>query len=174
LLEILDPPPIRGRREYRVRAAPTVSCAKLCTKTRTRAYRSAETLRHSLRSGFTAYLYRALPGVPSLIATVIGAALSCQLDTSVGVSGPHDFAVRITRFRQRRLLRPPLPVPTFEDDRERPSGWDGMADDIEVIWVSRQAKNFGNSEVTTARPRHARVPNISSPAGRRTTCICYC
>ena len=45
---------------------------------------SAETLRHSLRSGFTAYLYRALPGVPSLIATVIGGALTANLTPASG------------------------------------------------------------------------------------------
>src|SRR5476651_1136487 len=86
---LLDPP-TRGRREYRVRAAPAVSCAKRAQKHAHEHTASAETLRHSLRSGFTVYLYRALPGVPSLIATV-SSAPERQLDTSVGVSEPHDF-----------------------------------------------------------------------------------
>jgi len=34
-----------------------------------------------------------------------------ELDTSVGVSGPHDFAVRIKCPRQKRRLRPPHPAP---------------------------------------------------------------
>src|SRR4029077_4515264 len=46
----------RGRREYRVRAAPAVSCAT-CTKESAHEHTgSAETLRHSLRHGFTAYI----------------------------------------------------------------------------------------------------------------------
>jgi hypothetical protein len=47
--------PERGRRECRVRAAPAVSCAS-CTKRCAHEHTgSAETLRHSLRNGFTAY-----------------------------------------------------------------------------------------------------------------------
>ena len=48
-------PPKRGSRECRMRAAPAVSCAKCTSKKRTRAYRAAENIRHSLRNGFTAY-----------------------------------------------------------------------------------------------------------------------
>jgi hypothetical protein len=33
-----------------------------------------------------------------------------QLDTSVGVSGPHDFAVRFKRVRPQRHQRPPHPA----------------------------------------------------------------
>src|ERR1700682_1880907 len=50
------PPLIRGRREYRVRAAPAVSRA---TVHKTNAHEhtgSAEAIRHSLRNGFTAYI----------------------------------------------------------------------------------------------------------------------
>jgi hypothetical protein len=61
-----------------------------------------------------------------------------ELDTSVGVSGPHDFAVRnnISRPRavdrsqvhhppcdpvaRKTLPRPPHPVPYVRDDRETP------------------------------------------------------
>src|SRR6202451_1495640 len=40
-------------------------------------------------------LSRARPGVPGLLATVIPEKLASQeLDTSVGVPGPHDFSVR--------------------------------------------------------------------------------
>jgi hypothetical protein len=68
---------------------------------RTRAYRAAEAIRHSLRNGFTAY---------SALSPVIG--LSCHrrrretsrpLDASVEASGPHVFAVRVSAVRQRRL-----------------------------------------------------------------------
>ena len=43
-----------------------------------------------------------------------------KLDTSVGVSGPHDFAVRFRAIRQRRYQRPPHPAPNVRDDREAP------------------------------------------------------
>jgi hypothetical protein len=57
-------------------------------------------------------LYRALPGEPGFLATVTPEKLASQeLDTSVGVSGPHDFAVRISAVRQKRHPRPPHPVP---------------------------------------------------------------
>jgi hypothetical protein len=45
-------------------------------------------------------LFRALPGVPGLIATV-ACGITRKLDTSVGVSGPHDFAVRIVSLASR-------------------------------------------------------------------------
>jgi hypothetical protein len=45
-------------------------------------------------NGFNSFL-RALPGEPGFLATVIPKKLASQeLDTSVGMSGPHDFAVR--------------------------------------------------------------------------------
>ena len=49
-------PQKRGRRECRVRAAPAVSCARCTTKCAHEHTGSAETLRHSLRNGFTAYI----------------------------------------------------------------------------------------------------------------------
>jgi hypothetical protein len=54
-------PQNRGRREDRVRAAPAISRAKVANKNAHEHTGSAETLRPSLRNGFTAYL-RALPG----------------------------------------------------------------------------------------------------------------
>jgi hypothetical protein len=49
------PPENRGRREDRVRAAPAVSCA-MCTKKCAHEHTgSAESIRPSLRNGFTAY-----------------------------------------------------------------------------------------------------------------------
>jgi hypothetical protein len=44
----------------------------------------------------------------------------CRFDTSVGVSGRHDFAVRIRRLRHSRRTRPPHPAPNVRDDRETP------------------------------------------------------
>ena len=59
----------RGRREDRVRAAPAVSCAIAHTKRAHEHTGSAETLRPSLRSGFTAYFV--LSPVNGSFATVV-------------------------------------------------------------------------------------------------------
>src|SRR6202795_1449515 len=68
---------------------------KTCTKTRTRAYRfSGDT--PAFPAQWFYGLYRALPGEPGSFATVARAP-ERELDTSVGVSGPHDFAVRLKR-----------------------------------------------------------------------------
>jgi len=59
---------LRGRREDRVRAAPAVSRA-ICTKENAHEHTgSAETLRPSLRNGFTAYFV--LSPVNGILATV--------------------------------------------------------------------------------------------------------
>jgi hypothetical protein len=65
---------------------------------RVRAYRAAEAIRHSLRNGFTAYSELSL--VTGFLATIIGGTYR-QLDASTGASGPHVFAVRSTRLRQK-------------------------------------------------------------------------
>ena len=95
---------IRGRRECRMRAAPAISCAN-CRKLRTRAYRAAEAIRHSLRNGFTAYNVLSPVSRSSLATVVPEKLISPELDASVGASGPHDFAVRISIIRPRALCR---------------------------------------------------------------------
>ena len=66
------PPKYRGRREDRVRAAPAVSCA-ICTRKCAHEHTgSAETLRPSLRNGFTAY--SALSPATGFLATVVSRA----------------------------------------------------------------------------------------------------
>jgi hypothetical protein len=100
----------RGSRECRVRAAPAVSCARCTKKCAHEHTGSAETLRHSPRNGFTAYI--ALSS-----ATNSSCHRRCRLDGSsdpVGsssppaawhqqrVSGPHGFAVRFGAVRPAR------------------------------------------------------------------------
>jgi hypothetical protein len=73
--------------------------------------------------GFNGFL-RALPGEPGFFATIPGAMRKHrrQVDISVGISGPHDFAVRIQRRSSGgTLMRPSHPAPNVRDDRERPS-----------------------------------------------------
>ena len=60
---------------------------------------SAETLRPSLRNGFTAYIV--LSPVTGFFVTVAYGIVFRKLDTSIGVSGPHDFAVRFSFARPR-------------------------------------------------------------------------
>ncbi len=77
LSEIFLYPPIRGRREHRVRAAPAVSCATVHKTKRTRAYRFSGGIRRSLRNGFNAY--SELSPVNGSFATVALRAFSQDL-----------------------------------------------------------------------------------------------
>src|ERR1700742_5081151 len=76
-------------------------------------------------------LWRAFLGVPGFLVTVVFGSSACRarradiattqkLDTSVGVSGPHDFAVRFDITRQLTSKRPSHPAPNVRDDREAP------------------------------------------------------
>ena len=88
--------------------------------TRVSHHRFAETIRHSLRNGFTTY---------SALSPAIG--LSChrprrdakhhrQVDASVEASRPRGFVVRERRIRRLRHLRPSPPAYNVRDDRETP------------------------------------------------------
>jgi hypothetical protein len=127
----------RGRRESRVPGAPAAPCAT--KKHRGRSHRFAGT-----------------PGLPCamvltgsfVLSPVTG--LGChrhrrnffrQLDASVGASGPHDFAVRLSAVRQRHRHVHRIP-PRVRDDRETPLYRDGTAVDLKVIWVRREQKYF--------------------------------
>ena len=80
------------------------------------------------------------PGIPRamvltvsfVLSPVIG--LSChrrrcdtkyhhRLDASVEASGPHDFAVRLSAIRQKRIRVHRIP-PRVRDDRDTPLMWD--------------------------------------------------
>jgi hypothetical protein len=75
------------------------------------------------------------------------------------VPGPHGFAVRFSIIRLPALDRSQAEArpailsranaaastasrPNVRDDGQRPSEWNGMAEDIEVIWVKREPKYF--------------------------------
>src|SRR5881394_1485368 len=77
------------------------------------------------------------PGIPRAMVLTVSFALSpvtglychcrqqvttCRLDASVGASGPHDFAVRVSSVRQRCLCVHRIP-PRVRDDREPPLWW---------------------------------------------------
>ncbi len=109
--------------KQRAQGRPGARCTRglVCKIVRRNAHEhtgSAETLRPSPRNGFTTY-----------IALSLATGLSChhrltgldrtRLDASVGASGPHDFAVRVSAVRQRRISVHRIP-PHVRDDREPP------------------------------------------------------
>jgi len=55
-----------------------------------------------------------------------------QLDASVEASGPHDFAVRLTRRSSKAPKRPSHPALTSVTIAKRPSWRDGMIRSIAV------------------------------------------
>jgi hypothetical protein len=57
--------------------------------------------RHSPRNGFTAYFV--LSPATGLVCHRRQRNCFRQLDASVGASGPHVFAVRVSTIRQRRI-----------------------------------------------------------------------
>ena len=129
-------PPVRGRRECRVHAAPAVSCA-IGRWRRTRAYRAAEA--SDIPCAMALRLISCSPR--SGRARCHRRRRNCfhQLDASIGASGPHDSTVRIRTIRQRHIRVHRIPSRAC-DDRETPlvSGRDQIA--ILLIWPSRQRK----------------------------------
>jgi hypothetical protein len=106
-----------GRRECRVPAAPVASRAKIKKHASIVTTGSDGFNRHSLRNGFNGFL-RALPGDRALLPPSF--ADTCKLDASVGASGPHDFAVRVSAVRLAKLPRPLHPAPRFVTIAIRP------------------------------------------------------
>jgi hypothetical protein len=61
-----------------------------------------DSARHSLHNGFTVSFV--LSPVTGFIATVAVRIPPHKLDASIGASGPHDFAVRVSAVRLRAPL----------------------------------------------------------------------
>jgi len=70
-------------------------------------------------NGFNGFL-RALPGDRAVLPPSSASSSPCGLDISVGISGPHDFAVRSGNRRRLKPLRPSHPALHVRDDREAP------------------------------------------------------
>ena len=122
----------RGTRRDPKRDAGKTGCAlhprsrvQMHIKKRTRADRFSGNTPAFPAQWFTAY---------SALSSVTG--LSChrrpqealasrELDASVGASGPHDFAVRLSAVRQKRFHVHRLPS-RVRDDRDTPLVWDGI------------------------------------------------
>jgi hypothetical protein len=124
---------IRPKSE-RAQGRPGARCTRglMCKDTHSKTHMSIQVQRK--QSGLpcamvlTAYL-RALPGEtraclsPSPPRSVSSLE---NLTPAIGASGPHDFAVRLSRARQSQHPRPPLPAPTSVTMANAPSsgtGW---------------------------------------------------
>jgi hypothetical protein len=117
----------RGRREDRVRAAPAVSCAKCANKGAHEHTGSAETLRPSLRSGFTAYFVLSpVNGSFATVAAWISRSIR-RIDAQPRSLTPaprrqdhttSPYASGALVFHAFRVHRIP---PHVRDDRDRPS-----------------------------------------------------
>src|SRR6202011_2104914 len=122
-----------------MRAAPAVSRAKCNIEDAHEHTGSAEAIRPSLHGGLR--LTSRSPRRPGFFATVIPEKLASQeLDTSVGVSGPHDFAVRLSAVRQWHFSVHRIP-PRVRDDREPPLSGTGHRE-YSLIFISEKQKYF--------------------------------
>jgi hypothetical protein len=83
-----------------------------------------------------------------LFATVISRVFSQDLTPASGRQDHTTSPSASQRSRQQRQLRPSHPVPNVRDDRETPLVRAGMANDIDLIWVSGEAEYFLKSDWT--------------------------
>jgi hypothetical protein len=83
----------------------------------------AEAIRLSLRNGFTAYTCS--PRRPGFLATVARAP-ERELDTSVGVPGPHDFTARLSAVRPNNAPASTAPRPALLTLRNAPLSGTGF------------------------------------------------
>ncbi|CCE01874.1 conserved hypothetical protein [Bradyrhizobium sp. STM 3809] len=97
-------------------------------------------------------LIRGLPGAPAVWPPSVGARRALDLDTSFGVSGHHDFAVRAGSFVgmissrcDRRAHR--IPPSTFVTIAKRPSHEDGtvLHGTISDFWKQPYSQRHGRS-----------------------------
>jgi hypothetical protein len=65
--------------------------------------------------------------------------ITCELDTSVGAPGPHDFSVRASNVRLTRYHVHRIPHPTFVTIAKRPL-WVRTRESVELICPTAQAK----------------------------------
>ena len=146
-------------------------CKVARVKKRTRAYRAAENIRHSLRNGLTAY--GALTPENSWPLSPPSPRGNRHVSPVGHAAPPQDLTPTSFRHRVHTLLpyapaplvntscrplteftRPAVPsrarcrrvhrnpVPTFGNDGQRPFQEDRMAGFITVIWVSGKAKFY--------------------------------
>jgi hypothetical protein len=130
----------RGHRECRAPDAPAALRAKV--------------KKHASKSPRS---HRKAPGIPRAMVLTVSFVVSpetglyclrprCdakhrhQVDTSVGVSGRYDFAVRLGALRRKHLRRPSHPAPTFVTIAKRPSWWRETRGEVPLICPTSQPK----------------------------------
>ena len=153
VLQNHSPPKQRGRREDRVRAAPAVSCAKADKKT----HMSIQVQRkHSgLPCAMVLQLISCSPRRDqSLFVTVASVmrSINADLTPAIGASGPHDFAVRVSRARQSQLSRPSHPTARYVTCAT-PLLSGRTAPNTQLIWVKNKAEYFSRRGWTGFRAR---------------------
>jgi len=87
-------------------------------------------------------VYTCSPRRPGFVCLRRPAQRPAGLDSSVGESGPHDFAVRLERTRRARQSVHRIPRPTLVTIAKRPSCGHGTARTIRLILFSGKAKYF--------------------------------
>src|SRR6202158_1511279 len=160
-----------GHGECRAPVAPAVSCALGSGRTHTSNNEYTGIARHSRTQWFYG-VCRALPGDRALLPpspadmsclSPVGPTQLRRLDTSVGVSGPHDFAVRNNISRQHagdrsKVFRPALQShraqnaaastathPAFVTIMIRPL-WGGMRKVLDLIWGEWEQEYFSENQ----------------------------
>ena len=125
----LEKSPSKGRGRPSKEGAGNAGCE--CTRSRACSVESTRVSHHEY-TGAVRHPRAMIFSVSFALSLVIGlcchhhwrdAKHHCQLDASVGASGPHDFAVRRNIIRLVTLPRSSHPVPNVRDDRETPLSW---------------------------------------------------
>jgi len=122
---------------------------------------SAGASRHSPRNGFTGSFVLSPATWLCCHRHRRDAKHHRQLDTCLGVSGPHDFAVHIGIARLATPIRPSHPAPNTRDDREAPLLVGAGRREMPLIWGKRQwrtaAADWHDGQIThNARAYFAR------------------
>jgi hypothetical protein len=102
-------------------------------------------------------LWRALPGDRAFLPPSRARSSSRTLDTSVGVSGPHGFAVRVGVARRATPARPSHPALHVRDDAYAPPDERGTAK--KHIFLKNESEIFLQEGWTVASALH-RLANI--------------
>ena len=143
--QYVPPSSIRGRRESRVPIAPVGPVQK---KHGGRTTGSTGNTPAFPARWFTAYF--ALSPVTGLVCHRRLRNRFRELDASVGASGPHDFAVRLSAVRHRRIRVHRIP-PRGRDDRVSPLCGTGPNRSIPVS-TRTSRRNSENQKSIPPRP----------------------
>jgi hypothetical protein len=162
----------RGRRESRVPDAPAAPCAMVES---TRVVATGSPVTSGLPCAMVLTVSSALSPVTGLFCHCRLRIIIRKLDASVGASGPHGFAVRVSAARLATPKRPPHPAPTFVTTAKRPS--ERARDAREKIADLGSASSFSSSQASMPVLRNSTLTKQwcnrplatanSSPTGKR-------